>query len=391
MADSHPPFLKRHTAALAVVALAAAVVGAGLWSRQSQAQALQSRVTEQALPLVKLVSTSRVEGGTIELPARLEAWARAPINARVGGYLKRWTVDIGAPVKEGQLLGEIETPDLDQQLAQARAELATASSQTALSASTAQRWQSLLATDAVSRQEVDEKSGDLAARQSIVNGLQANVDRVATMKAYTRLVAPFDGVVTARNTDVGALIAAGGTSGTAGTALFEVSDIRRLRVYVQVPQRQLAAIRVGTTAQLTVPERPSQRYTATVQSTARAIQSGSGGMLVQLVVDNAAGELLPGGFATLSLQAGPDKADAAPRVGVPPGALIIGKAGVQLATVQPDGRVRLKPVTIARDLGSVVEIASGLDAGERVIDSPPDGLSDGDRVRIAGEKTGGAS
>lgn len=379
MADS-TPLLRRHATTLAIATLATALVAGGLWSRHSQARDLQVRVAEQALPLVKLVNPSGIESGAIELPAQLQAWARAPIHARTSGYLKRWTADIGTPVRTGQLLGEIATPDLDQQLAQARAELATARSQAALAASTARRWQSLLGTDAVSRQEADEKAGDLAARQSVVSALQANVDRVTALQQYARLMAPFDGVVTARNTDVGALIAAGGGP---DSALFVVSDLRRLRVYVQVPQRQVAAIRVGGTAQLSVPERATQRYTATVQAMARSIQAGSGGMLVQLAVDNPQGELLPGGFATLRFQPALEGS----RIGVPPGALIIGKAGVQVATVQADGRVLLKPVTIARDLGTVVEIAEGLQPGERVIESPPDGLVSGDRVRIAGANT----
>ncbi|XLV72119.1 efflux RND transporter periplasmic adaptor subunit [Ralstonia syzygii subsp. celebesensis] len=283
------------TACAALIAVVA-VVTAGLLSRRSQARDLQVRAAAQAVPAVKLVEPTALAAETLELPARLEPWARAPIHARVSGYLKRWSIDIGGSVKAGQVLGEIETPELDEQLAQARAELATARSNAALAASTARRWQSLLATDSVSRQEADEKAGDLAAKQSVVHALQANVDRVQATKQYARLLAPFDGVVTARNTDVGALIGAGGSP---GNELFVVSDIRRLRVYVNVPQRQATAVRMGSEAQLIVPERPAQVYRARVESLAHAIQSGSGAMLVQLVVDNQAGELLPGGFATV--------------------------------------------------------------------------------------------
>jgi RND family efflux transporter MFP subunit len=353
------------------------VVIAGLSMRSSRAAQLKDEAIARGVPTVALVSPTRLPSAGLELPARIEAWSRAPIYARVSGYLARWRVDIGSPVKAGQVLGEIETPELDQQLLQARAELATARSNVSLAASTAQRWQSLLASDSVSKQEVDERAGDLAAKQSVVNGLLANVDRVQALKRYTRLVAPFDGVVTARNTDVGALINVGGS---AGSELFVVSDVRRLRVYVSVPQRQIAGVRVGAKAQLVVPERTGQTFEATVQSMARAIDSGTGAMLVQLAVDNAAGELLPGGFASVRFDAATVGAGG---LSLPPGALIFGKNGVHVATVGPGDRVALKRVTVARDLGNVIELADGLSETDRVINSPPDGVANGDAVRVA--------
>lgn len=367
---------------IVLVAVAAAVT-AGVLSRRSQAQDLQFRADSQSIPVVKLVDPTALQATAIELPARLEAWARAPIHARVSGYLKSWSVDIGGSVKAGQALGVIETPELDEQLAQARAELATARSNAALAVSTSQRWQSLLGTDSVSRQEAEEKAGDATAKQSVVNALQANVDRVQATKQYARLMAPFDGVVTARNTDTGALI---GIGGAPGSELFVVSDIRKLRVYVNVPQRQVPSIQVGNKAQLVVPERPAQTFEARVESLSRAIQTTSGAMLVQLTVDNKAGELLPGGFATIRFP----RSGQANRIGVPPGALIFGKDGVRVATVQADNKVLLKPVSIARDLGSVVELDGGIEAGERVIDSPPDGLNSGDRVRVNTPQKAGA-
>jgi len=248
--------------ALGLIVLAAALVAAGVMSRRSVAE----QVNEASAPLVPMVSVLAVKpitGAPLELPARIEAWQRAPIYARVSGYLKSWSVDIGAPVKSGQQLADIETPDLDQQLLQAKAELASARSNLTLAASTAKRWQGLLTADAVSHQEADEKAGDLAAKQAAVSAMQANVDRVQSLQRYTRLVAPFDGVVTTRNTDVGALISVGGAP---GTELFVVSDISRLRVYVNVPQRQIAAIKVGDKAELSVPERPGKTFIATVQS-----------------------------------------------------------------------------------------------------------------------------
>lgn len=363
----------------ALVALALGVVASGLWSRHSQANALRARADAQRLPAVALITPGTASDDTLSLPGRLEAWARAPIYARVSGYLKRYSVDIGGKVRSGQLLAEIETPDLDQQLLQARAELVTARSNAALAASTSQRWQSLLATDSVSRQEADEKAGDLAAKQSVVQALQANVERVQALQRYTRLVAPFDGVVTARNTDVGALI---GVGGAPGSELFVVSDVRRLRVYVNVPQRQVALIRPGAHAQISVPEHPGRTWPATVQSRSQAIAAGSGAELVQLIVPNASGELLPGGYATVRFETSHQQPGQASALSLPPSALIIGQAGVQVATLDPQDRVRLKRVTIARDLGDSIELASGLDPADRVIDSPPDGLPEGSAVRI---------
>lgn len=361
--------------ALGLIVLAVALVAAGVISRRSQAQ----QVKEASAPLVPAVSilpAGQAAGASIDLSARIEPWARAPIYARVSGYLKNWNVDIGAPVKAGQTLADIETPDLDQQLLQARAELASARSNLALATSTAKRWQGLLEADAVSRQEADEKAGDLAAKQSAVNAMQANVDRVQALQRYTRLVAPFDGVVTARNTDVGALINVGGTP---GSELFVVSDISRLRVYVNVPQRQVAAIKVGDQAELTVPERAGKVYTATVQSLSQAINANSGAMLVQLTVRNDSRELLPGGYASIHFDA-PLSGGA---LSIPPSALIFNKAGTQVAVLGKDNRVVVKRITVGRDLGNAVEVAAGLDKGDHVIANPPDGVATGDLVRVA--------
>lgn len=373
MSDIAPSW-KPRVIALGATVLVAGLVTAGLASRHSQAEDLRAQAASQSIPVVKAVAPTAVTAGALELPARIEAWARAPLNARVSGYLKRWSAEIGTSVRAGQLLGEIETPELDQQLSQARSELATAVSNASLADSTARRWQALLATDSVSKQEVDEKVADLAAKQSLVKGLQANVDRIQATKQYARLVAPFDGVVTARNTDVGALVSAGGTP---GQELFVVSDIRRLRVYVSVPQRQVPGIRVGTQAVLNVPERPDKAFKARVESLSQAIQPSTGGMLVQLSVENGSGELLPGAFATVSFP----QSGAVAGVGVPPGALMYGKDGVRIALLRGEQAV-IRPVRIARDLGSVVELQDGVLASDRVIDSPPDGLRDGDRVRV---------
>jgi RND family efflux transporter MFP subunit len=371
-----------------VLALAAgAVVVDGVQGRRSQAADLRQRAEAQSLRTVNVVSPAGQSGAPValDLPGRIDAWARAPIYARVAGYLKSWRADIGTPVKAGALLAEIETPEVDQQLLQAQAELATAKSNAALAASTAKRWEELLASGMVTRQGADEKTSDYAAKQSVVNALQANVDRLLTLKGFARLVAPFEGVVTARNTDVGALVSVGGsTSGSAsGSELFVVSDTRKLRVYVSVPQAQVAALRIGSTARLTVPDRPGSVYAATVQSMARAITAASGGMLVQLTVENAAGELLPGGFASVSFDL---PRGTASTLTVPPSALIFDKSGLRVATVGEGDKVVMKRVTVARDLGTSIELAGGLEPTDRVIESPPDGVENGDVVRVAAAK-----
>jgi RND family efflux transporter MFP subunit len=377
--DPAGPTLSRRTLGiggtlLAVVAILIIITGIAM--RSSDAARLRERADVQSVPTVAVISPgSSGTASTLDLPARLEAYARAPIYARVGGYLKSWKVDIGTPVKAGQLLAEIETPDLDQQLLQAKADLVSAQANASLAGTTSKRWQSLLASDSVSRQEAEEKTGDYTAKQAMVNASQANVDRFVAMKGYTRIVAPFDGTVTARSTDVGALINPGSS---AGQELFVVSDTKKLRVYVSVPQNYVAIIKRGTKARLSVPEHPGKFYQATVESLSQAVNAASGGMLIQLAVNNAGAELLPGEFANVSLDLPRDVV----ALNIPPSALIFDNAGLRVATLGADNRVVLKPVTIARDYGKVIELASGISANDRVIDAPPDGIANGDQVRI---------
>jgi len=315
-------------------------------------------------------------GPALNLPGRLEAWSSAPILARVSGYLRAWNYDIGAHVKTGEELGVIETPEVDQQLLQARADLESARTNAALAATTASRWQSLLGTDAVSKQDVDERTSDFAARKAAVDAAQANVNRLVAQKSFARLVAPFDGVVTARRIDVGALVNAGGTT---GEELFLVSDVTRLRVYVQVPQNYAPSVRPGTTATLRVPEYAGRSFVAKVVATSGAVNPQSGTTLVQLVVDNPGGELLPGAFANLAFSL-PSSTDT---LRIPASALLFDARGTRILTIDADDRVHFRRVTIARDLGSQVEISAGLDANEHVVDTPPDGLVEGDTVHIA--------
>src|ERR1700754_3012388 len=279
---------KLRAAGIIGIVVVAGVVGIGLITRASGEAQLKSWTDEQAIPTVSLIAPAGDgKGGTLDLPGRLEAYSRAPLYARVSGYLKSWTADIGTSVKAGQLLAEIETPDLDQQLLQAKADLASAKANAQQAGVTAKRWQSLLGSDAVSKQEVDEKKGDFDAKHALAQAAQANLERIQALKSYAKLVAPFDGVVTARETDVGALINAGG----GGQELFVVSDVRKLRMYVNVPQNYAPSIAQGATVKLTVPEYPGQTFIGKVDSTSSAINAASGTTLVQVSVDNADGKL----------------------------------------------------------------------------------------------------
>jgi len=278
-------------------------------------------------------------------------------------------------VKAGQLLAEIEAPDLDQQIMQAEAGVASANANAELANQTLQRGQSLVTSGAVSRQDLDKRSADSANQQGLVKSAQANLDRLRVLEKYKRIVAPFDGLVTTRSTDVGQLI----NAGSGGAPLFVVSDTAKLRAYVNVPQNFVPSVKVGTKAQLTVPEYAGRTFTATVEASAQAVDVASGTTRMLLVVDNASGALMTGAFANVQLEL-PNAANA---IHVPASALIFDQAGLRVATVGRDDKVTLKPVTIARDLGREVEIATGLSVADRVIESPPDGIANGDQVRIA--------
>ncbi|MFO1159688.1 MAG: efflux RND transporter periplasmic adaptor subunit [Reyranellaceae bacterium] len=352
------------------------VVASGLWNRNVSQAKLKEWTDARAVPTVSVMTPTSGTGKTsLDLPGRLEAYARAPIYARVGGFLKAWYVDIGSPVKAGQLLAEIEAPDLDQQLLQAKAALASAQAAESLATVTAQRWQQLGNANTVSRQTVDEKIGDLTVKQALTKAAQAAVDRLEVLFAFKRLTAPFDGIVTARNTDLGALINA---ESSAGLALFIISDVSKLRLTVSVPQNYVPAVKINSKVEITVPEYPGKVYTGVVEASARAVDAQTGTTRMQLVVENSSGELMPGAFANTRIEL-PGNLQA---LSIPAGALIFGQKGLRVAIVDANSKVLLKPVTIARDLGQMVEIATGITATDRIIDSPPDGLSDGDPVRV---------
>lgn len=368
---------------LIIALVAIGVVAYGLTIRAKENDALKQWTDEQSIPSVSLVEpVAGSKMSTLELPARLEAFARAPIYARVSGYLKQWHVDIGSPVKAGQLLGEIETPDLDQQLLQAKADVAAAKVNAELAGTTAKRWQSMLNTDSVSKQEVDERLGDYAAKQALLQAAQANLDRVQANKGFTRLVAPFDGIVTARHTDIGALI----NAGEAAQPLFVVSDMRKLRLYVNVPQSYAPALGQGTLAKVTIPGRPGVEYSASLVASSRAVDAASGTTLFQFVVPNKEGELLPGGFARAGIELPASQAT----LSIPASAIIFRQDGLRVATLGEHDKVVLKTVTVASDLGKTLEISAGLEAGDKLIDSPPDDIADGMQVRTNTKANPGA-
>jgi RND family efflux transporter MFP subunit len=351
------------------------IVVNGVWSRSSSEVQLKQLTTATAVPTVAVVAPDHAANkSSLDLPGRLEAYFRAPIYARVSGFLKAWHVDIGAQVKAGQLLAEIEAPDLDQQLLQARAALASAQAAEALALVTAQRWQTLGGTNTVAKQTVDEKTGDLTVKQALSKAALANVDRLTVLADFKRVIAPFDGTVTTRNTDVGALINA---DSSAGLALFIISDTRKLRLTVSVPQNYVPAVKLNTKVDIVVPEYPGKTYTGVVEASARSVDAASGTTRMQVVVDNAAGELMPGAFANTHIALPQDMV----ALTIPSGALIFGQKGLRVATVDANDKVVLKSVVISRDLGQIVEIATGLSPTDRIIESPPDGLADGDPVR----------
>lgn len=366
-------------AGLSVMGIVAVIVVMGITTRKMADAKLREWTESQAVPIVAVaLPDTRGKRTTFELPGRLEAYTQAQIYARVGGYVKDWKVDIGTPVKAGDLLAEIDAPDLDQQIMQAEADLASAKANSALSDMTLQRGQSLITSRAISQQDLDQRAADSSNKQGLVRSSQANLDRLRVLERYKHLVAPFDGLVTARNTDIGALINPGSGG---GPPMFVVSQIDKLRAYVNVPQNYVPSIRIGTKARISVPEHPGKSFPGTVEASAQAVDVASGTTRMQLVVDNAAGELMTGDFTTVKFELPhPETA-----INVPASALIFNRSGLQVAIVDRDNRIVVKPITISRDLGSEVEIATGIGAEDRVVINPPDGVVTGDQVRVAGE------
>ena len=378
--ESSSPVSRRKLSIIGLVAgiVAVLVVVTGIRAREDSDTKLREWTDNQAIPTVAVtLPDGKVLNATLDLPGRLEAYYRAPIFARVSGYLKSWSADIGAKVKAGQVIAEIEAPDLDQQLLQARADLASAEASARLSEATLNRRKTLIASNFVSMQEIDERTADLSNKNGTVKADQANVERLEALAGYKKITVPFDGIVTSRDTDVGALINAGGNS---GPAMFVVSDIRKLRVYVNVPQSYVPAIKIGAKAIITVPDYPNRTFPATVEASSQSVDVGSGTTRMQLGFDNSSGELMPGAYANVRMSL---VRDGLP-LHIPASALIFNQNGLRVATVGPDDKVQFKTVTIARDLGRDIELASGISPDDRIIVAPPDGIADGDQVHVVG-------
>ena len=353
-------------------------------SARSTADATVKRATEEAAVAVVnvVVPTPGAPTQEILLPGTTQAFTDASINARTNGYLKRWYFDIGARVKQGQLLAEIETPEVDQQLQQARADLETARANLRQAQITADRWRALLESDSVSKQETDVAVSALSAMKATVDSNTANVGRLEQLQAFEKIFAPFDGVITARNVDIGVLVNAGSTS-TSGRELFHMTAIQTLRVFVAVPEVYSRAARPGSPATLTLDEFPGQSFQGTLVRTANAIDLASRTLLVEVDVDNPRGELLPGAYVFVHLKLPRQIAT----VTVPASTLLFRAEGLQVGVVR-DGRAQLVPVTIGRDDGTTVEISAGLQPTDQVIVAPSDSLTTGTPVRVVSAPSG---
>jgi RND family efflux transporter MFP subunit len=362
---------------LILVGIALIVAIWGIVSRISARTALEKRAATAAVATVTTAQPRKGPGSdTLVLPGSVQAFYEAPIYARTNGYLKIWHTDIGTPVKKGALLAEIETPEVDQELRQAQADLATAQANYDLARTTNERWKGLLSTESVSQQDADQRAGDAAAKAAARLSAAANVARLQELESFKRVLAPFDGTVTQRNTDVGALINAGQS---AGNALFRVADTHRLRIYVSVPQPYASAVHDGLTAALVFADHPGKRYEAQVANTAHALDAASRTLQVELQIDNAQGELLPGSYAQVYFTlTGADNT-----LRVPVNTVLFRTDGLQVAVLDAQHRVHLTTITQGRDFGTEIEVLSGVTADDVLVANPPDSLADGAQVRLA--------
>jgi RND family efflux transporter MFP subunit len=368
----------RQLLVVGILALVAAggIAANGLISRARTKQDLVQWTNAQAVPTVALAKLVRGDAEqTLILPGGVQPYSKATIYARVNGYLKSWNKDIGAPVKADEVLASIEAPDLDQQLAQARATLESAKANHDIAAITAERNNTLVQRQTVSQQIADQTTADAEAKKAIMDASAANVGQLEAMQSFKQIVAPFDGIVTARNTDIGALI----NSGSAGQALFEISDLHRVRIYVQVPQAFTADLRPGLKATFEMPQYPGQKFDATLVTMSNAMNETSRSMLVQLQADNPEGKLFGGTYCRVDFQIPGDPN----MVRLPATALMSVNRGVQVAVLGDSNKVVLKSIKLGRDFGDTVEVTAGLSPSDRVIDRPPETLQNGDAVQLA--------
>jgi RND family efflux transporter MFP subunit len=375
--DIKPPSRRSLLTATAAAALLASVVaGYGFIDRAESKQEVVAWTNAQAVPTVALAQPLPGSARqTLTLPGNIQPFNKAAIYARVNGYVKSWDHDIGSSVKAGQVLAKIDAPDLDQQLSQAKATLASAKASEQIATLTANRYGVLVQKQAVSQQLSDQATADAAAKKAVVDANEANVRQLEAMQSFKTLAAPFDGVVTARNVELGMLINSGG----AGQSLFEVSDLHRVRIYVQVPQSFSAGLVPGLKATFDMPQYPGVQFDATLSHIAKAMNATSHSMQVELQADNAAGKFFGGSYCNVHFELPTD----ANLVRIPSTALVTGNQGTQVATIGSTDKVVLKNVQLGRDLGDSVEVIAGLSPSDRIIDNPPETLTTGDSVRVA--------
>jgi RND family efflux transporter MFP subunit len=380
--SGHPA--RRWWIAVLVLAAIAALVVSGILPRIQARNALAVETKEMAIPTVTVVHPKpSAPSKEVILPANVQAYIDAPIYARTNGYLKKWYADIGARVTAGQLLAEIETPEVDQQLRQARADLGTSEANLSLAKITADRYVGLLKTDSVSKQDTDNAEANFAAQKATVQSMEANVKRLEELQSFEKIYAPFTGVITARRTDIGALIDSG-SSGGARAELFHIAQPDRLRVYVNVPQAYSQAAKPGLTADLVLSEFPGRRFQGTLVRTADAIDMNTRTLLVEIAVDNPTGTLFSGAYAEVHLKL----PGATSSFTLPVTTLLFRSEGLRIVTVDGNKHAELKPITVGRDYGSEIEIVAGLAGDESVIANPPDSVVSGEEVRIAQPSTG---
>jgi RND family efflux transporter MFP subunit len=375
----HDQRLRQRVRRLAWIALVVALLLAaiGITMRLVTRSHLRKRTASDATLAVTTVKPEWSDAGDeLVLPGTVQAYMEAAIYARTSGYLNRWYTDIGARVHKGQLLALIDTPEVDRQLAQARADLATAEANLALARTTNERWQALLKTKSVSQQDADTRAADFAAKTTSAESAAQNVARLQDLESYKRVTAPFPGVVTARNTDVGALINAGQSS---GTELFRVADVHKLRIYAQVPEAYAGAITVGTKAELNFAERPQEIYSAETVRTSNALDPTARTLQVELQLDNRDGTLLPGAYTDVHFKL----PESVKTLRLPENTFMFRAAGLQVATVDGTQHVKMKDITMGRDLGKTIEVLKGLGPDDQVIVNPPDSILDGVAVRAA--------
>ena len=368
--------VKAGRAILFLVVATIAIAGSGIFGQRHDHERLNQWTQEQAIPPVAVVTPQR-GGPTRELvlPGNVEGFFTASIHGQTSGYVQEWRKDIGAKVLQGEVLAVLDTPELDERIAVAQSELAKAKANLALAKVTKTRWTSLRASAAVSQQAADEKVSDADAKAAEVDAAQSNVDRLKAEKAFAKIVAPFDGVVTGRDIDVGSLVRADSNN---SQVLFTVVDIHPMRIYVPVPESYAADLKDGMKATLDLPEYPDRKFDATIITNSYAIDEKSRTLLVELIADNKDGSLSPGAFTRVHFQIPPDPN----MITVPASALLSRENAVEVATLGRDNRVRLKKVRIARDLGTEVEITDGLGQDERIVTNPPNSIGDGEEVRV---------